>query len=163
MVMSLVPQSEREEILSVNLPSEIPVQQAVISGLEYISKAHEQIPVSIPPSTLEAADNNESESLWKRIHVAPGDNMSLIFDRLQLPPTVLYKVMMASQDTNALKYLLPGQELRFRITEGELQSMEYDRDLLTTLQINRVDDTYVTSILETELISNIRRRDYPII
>ena len=135
------------------------VQQAVASNIEYTSNSYDHIPVSIPPSIVEVEEDNDEDitTLWKTIYVAPGDNLSLIFDRMQISPTVLYKVITASEDSKSLKYLLPGQELRFLMADGVLQSLEYDQDLLTTLQINRVEEAFVSSIIKTDLRKSVKQ------
>ncbi len=94
--------------------------------------------------------NSEIDN-WKTIHIGKGENLSIIFDRLGLPPSVLYRVMNASEDTSVLKYLLPKQELRFLIENEELISLEYDQDLTTALRINKTDGKYTSEIIKTEL------------
>lgn len=67
--------------------------------------------------------------------------------------------MSADNENNALKHLLPGQELRFLITNGELQTLEYDQDIITTLQINNTDDGFASSIQKSELNRVVREAE----
>ena len=92
---------------------------------------------------------------WQTIKVKPGDSLSLIFDKLKISPSVLHTIMTVSEHTKALKYLLPGQELRFHIDNGKLITLEYDQDLITTLQVNNDNEAYSSNIIKYELRKNV--------
>ncbi|MGY8813198.1 MAG: OapA family protein [Gammaproteobacteria bacterium] len=156
MTLTISPGIDPIEVIELTPQANAPVRQPVIANIEYTSKAIEHIPVSIPASSVEKDEENNSTSQWQTIYVAPGDNLSLIFDRMRISPAVLYKVMTASKDSKALKFLLPGQELRFHISDEGLQTLEYDQDIVTTLQINRVDDDFASSIIKTKLRKNVK-------
>jgi murein DD-endopeptidase MepM/ murein hydrolase activator NlpD len=126
------------------------------ANLEYISISYEHIPVSQPASPVNQGEEKKSKTTWQRVTISTGDNLSLIFDRLRISPAVLYKVMSASNDTKALKHLLPGNELRFLLTEGRLQTLEYDEDIITTLRITADEDKFVSSIIKTKLRKNVK-------
>ncbi len=157
---SVITEQPPEQI--VEIPKPAPAVQApvaVISGIEYTSIEQEHIPLSIAASSVETVYEDGKTSEWKTIHVAPGDNLSLIFDRVGLSPRVLYQVMSADNENNALKHLLPGQELRFLITDGVLQTLEYDQDIITTLQINSTDDGFISVIQKSELNRVVREAE----
>jgi murein DD-endopeptidase MepM/ murein hydrolase activator NlpD len=156
MTLTISPGIDQIEAIELTPHANAPVRQPVATNIEYTSNTYQHIPVSIPASSVKQDDEKKSTSLWQTIYIAPGDNLSLIFDRMRISPAVLYKVMTASKDSTALKFLLPGQELRFLLSDEGLQTLEYDQDIVTTLQITRVDDDFVSSIIKTELRKNVK-------
>ena len=122
----------------------------------------------IPPSNITAnsskvtqpegkiTEENFDMDNWETIHINQGENLSIIFDRLKLQPSALYQVMSASEDTSALKHLLPKQALRFLIEDGKLMSLEYAQDLTSVLKINWEDGKYTSDIIKTELTVHTR-------
>ena len=113
-LFSVSPAKQKENVVEIPIPSpstHTPV--AVMSGVEYTSIKQDHIPVSIPPSSVETVIEDGKSSEWKTIHVAPGDSLSLIFDRIGLSPAVLYQVVSANSENTALKHLLPRSGVTF--------------------------------------------------
>jgi len=108
-----------------------------------------------PPTLPDPVKAIPPAEQWEKIIVGKGDNLSLIFDRMGISPSVLHKVITASPENRSLTRLLPGQELRFLMDDGKLLALEYDRDILTTLRINRSDDRFDSEILKSELQTKI--------
>jgi murein DD-endopeptidase MepM/ murein hydrolase activator NlpD len=159
-LFSVSPEKQNENMVEIPIPSpsaHSPV--AVISGIEYTSIKRDHIPVSIPPSSVETVIEDGKSSEWKTIYVAPGDSLSLIFDRMGLSPAVLYQVISAKSENKALKHLLPGQQLRFLINDGDLVTLEYDQDIITTLQISKTDTGFSSSIIKSELKRVVREAE----
>ncbi len=120
----------------------------------------EPIQVDFHPDPALPASPGRSEQIpaaehWEKIIVGRGDNLSLIFDRLKISPVVLHAVITADPGTRSLTRLLPGQELRFLLEDGELLAMEYDQDMLTTLRITREDNRYTSETLKAELVTKV--------
>ena len=131
-------------------------QQIATTDVEYTSNFDEHIHVLSPPSAQQLNNEEKGSSPWKYIYVKPDENLSLIFNRMQISPTILHQVMTASPDSISLKNLLPGQELRFLVEEGELKILEYEKDFTNVLRVSRVNNKYVTSILKSNLQKNIK-------
>lgn len=125
--------------------------QVIVQNLEYVRVRTDRRPVAqtSPPERIHAPAPASEQ--WQKIKVGPGDSLSLIFDRMKISPAVLFMIMTSGQDTKALKFLLPGQELRFLTKDGKLQTLEYDQDMLSTLQINHENGAYTSKLLKTEL------------
>jgi murein DD-endopeptidase MepM/ murein hydrolase activator NlpD len=140
---------------SVEIVSSVPAMPVVTSN-EYTSNDLEPKPVLPVENTVQVETEIEEAPPWQAIRVARGDNLSVIFDRLKISPVVLYQVMTANQDNAALKYLLPGQELRFQIKDGKLLGLEYDQDLLTTLKINYENDSYTSELVKAQLRKTVK-------
>lgn len=151
-IASMAPSSEWTDgaDLETTLGSLYP-GQIIAENLDYIriNPEHRSVGHALPEQRIEAQLPVTSD--WQKIRVAPGDSLSIIFDRMKISPAVLYSIMTAGEESKALKFLLPGQELRFRIRDGKLQTLEYDQDMLTTLQVNLENDTYTGKLIRTEL------------
>jgi murein DD-endopeptidase MepM/ murein hydrolase activator NlpD len=92
---------------------------------------------------------------WQTVKVKSGDSLSVIFDRLKISPAVLHAIVTASEDTRTLKDILPGQELRLLIEDSKVLSLEYDQDLVTTLQVNNENDHYTSRMIKHQLRKNV--------
>lgn len=97
------------------------------------------------------AEDIVSEPEWTSVVIQKGDNLSLIFDRLHLSPQILFNVISLSDKTNVLKHLMPGQEIHFQISDGQLNELKYDINLTDTLHITRTENIYSTEIKTTPL------------
>ncbi len=115
---SASPQSQLDELL--NLPLALPSH----------GEADEQV----------AAVESEKQLPWKKVTVETGDNMSLIFDRLQLSPQQLLAVLEADKGEHYLRRLRPKQTLQFQIAEGKVEALHYQLSKTKSFHINRADD-----------------------
>lgn len=98
------------------------------------------------------AESEELEpKVWQTVSVKPGDNLSIIFDRLGIGPAILYKVMNSGKETKELKALIPGQTLEFLINEDGLQTLAYESSLTERLEINRTESGFESELIITEL------------
>jgi murein DD-endopeptidase MepM/ murein hydrolase activator NlpD len=128
----------------------------ITSPEEFQEGSYEQL--AIPELNIVAEENEtliveelEEEPYWESVKVESGDNLALIFKRKRLSPQMLYNIMALGKDTDILKRLRPGQELRFLFEDGEFEALQYDVDLTDTLYIQKLGDIYSAEILETEL------------
>jgi len=116
----------------------------------------EQAPVALSyPQAVHRPEHAPTDNKWQTVKVASGDSLSLIFDRLKISPAVLHTVMTTSPDTASLKNIMPGQEIRFHIEDGKLHALEFDRDIVTTVQVNRTDDNFTSTLITHELRKNV--------
>ena len=113
--------------------------------------------ISKPDTTTATDDQNtpqaqEENTPWHTVSVARDDNLALIFDRLGLSPGTLFKVLAAGDNnTRMLKHLVPGEQLHFRIDDGNLEQLRYEPDLTTMLEVTRSGDDYNSAIVHSEL------------
>lgn len=117
--------------LELNDPATSSVVTEPIAG-----NGGEQVTVSAEPELFDAA--------WQEITVRTGDSLAKLFKRAGLNPTDLHELLQAGPETKSLARLYPGQKLSFQLDgEGELKSLRYDEDLLTSTQYVRSDDSFV--------------------
>lgn len=101
----------------------------------------------------ETAHNKEN---WESVVVKRGDSMALIFSRLGLSAADLHTIMQLGDATVSLRRIMPGQELRFLIEDGQLQALHYDPDNRHTLEITRDGNGFTTDMVEAELTIRTR-------
>jgi murein DD-endopeptidase MepM/ murein hydrolase activator NlpD len=85
---------------------------------------------------------------WTTITVKPGDNLSLIFSRLNLSKRDLHEILALGKETKELKRLRPGQQIRFLLDEPDgFIELQHERDLRTTLHVTRKENSHFQSEL----------------
>jgi murein DD-endopeptidase MepM/ murein hydrolase activator NlpD len=105
------------------------------------------LPLALPsPSTLDQplpVVSSVSELPWRKVTVAEGDSMSLIFDRLHLSPQQLHSVLEADKSEHLLRLLRPKQTLLFQIVDNDLKAMQYPLSATKNFLISRNGDDFV--------------------
>lgn len=97
-------------------------------------------------------ENVQQEPLpWQTIKIKKGENLSIIFDRLGLNPTVLFQIMALGEQTRLLKELMPGDSLNFLIDEKKLQALRFEADLTTTLEVVKQAEGFSSNVIVSEL------------
>lgn len=149
--------AKRTEALALEINT--PVVTASTETSANNSATRISMPLAIPGSTSTTSsplvdltndnvnDDMESSNDWHHATVKSGDSLALIFARQGLSPQQLDRMMRADKSTAALKRLMPGQQFKFKIDNGELQQLVYKIDALNTLNIQRDehDDFIVAS------------------
>ena len=135
-----------------------PVMQSLEPSDEelYASPFTEQVPVQSQPvlSTQNMVATVIPEN-WESLRVESGDNLSLIFNRMNISPAVLHEIMSLGKDVDVLKRLMPDHEIRFQIEDGMLAAMQYDVNLTEILNISRQEGTYAVETIKTELETRV--------
>jgi murein DD-endopeptidase MepM/ murein hydrolase activator NlpD len=111
---------------------------------------HGEGQVSLPEPSVE-----ETAIPWQMETIRKGDNMALIFKRLGLSPQELDRVMRAGQDAKRLKRIMPGQQLKFHITDQGLEQLVYEMDILNTLKVQREGDDFQATTVSRELETRV--------
>ena len=146
---TLAPESvvlKNAELENAELETKTPVTTTSSDKSVNNSPARISRPLAIPGSSSATTssplvdltnDDAKSNSNWRHATVKSGDSLALIFARQGLSPQQLDRVMRADKSTAALKRLMPGQQFKFQIDNGELQQLAYKIDALNTLNITR--------------------------
>ena len=135
----------KSDILTTNdnLPAKDPVSLSVSDNIDIQETA--ELPV-----VTEA---------WQTIEVKRGDSLSLIFDRLGISPTVLHQIVTLDKNSARLKRIIPGQKLSFLMEDKQLVKLKYEPDLVTTLSVNKQDDTFISELTVIELEKRTRETE----
>lgn len=98
-----------------------------------------------PPPILQIDD------IWRKLVIAPGDNLSLIFSREELSKKDLHSMLQLGGEAKNLTRIKPGQEIRVRANdEGRILELIHEVDYLSSLHIKLENDTYVAELVEIE-------------
>ncbi len=127
-------------IRMVNLPLEIP--QYFNEEIAQPAKQHLQN-VSIP------------KMKWQTITVKKGDNLSKLFNRMNINTQELHKIVRLGEPTKTLNLISPGEELKFLLIDNKLSELIYEIDDSHALHITRKDDEFVAKTITTELDKRI--------
>ena len=105
--------------------------------------------ILIQPSTM-AASSIEPD--WKSFTIHEGDSLAYYFQEAGLDSKSLQEVL-AVRDASHLKKIYPGQTLKLQPDyQGNLQSLQFDIDPLTTLLIQRQNNGKLKGIIEQKPI-----------
>ena len=123
----------------------------------YHSPYPEEAPAPSQP-VLSSQDmvENVIPAKWDALKVESGDNLSLIFNRMNISPAVLQEIMSLGKEVDILKHLMPDHEMRFQFDDGELAAMQYDVNLTETLKISRQEGSYAAQTIKTELETRVK-------
>jgi len=133
---------EADPIATLPLPT-LPESETSVGS----PSARINLPLAIPNGTFTTTGSplvdhttdadTTSDSDWRHATVKSGDSLALIFARQGLSPQQLDRMMRADKSTASLKRLMPGQQFKFQIDNGELQQLVYKIDALNTLKVTR--------------------------
>ena len=129
-----------DSLLRLQLPGPVAVRTHTVDG------ETERLPFepAVPKQSVstDGIQDTFRSGDWVNVTVAPGDNLSLIFSRLTLPKRDLHAIVSLGEDTAKLKRIKPGQLVRFRITDDELEEMVLELDQLNSLHVMRDGDSF---------------------
>ena len=109
-------------------------------------------PATAPPKDTSATETREPGGKWLEEKVKNGDSLSLIFDRLELSPTLLYNITNSGEEAKALVNIQPGETLRIRLDEtGAFQKLVYRRSPINTLTVTRDKEGFHSRLITKEL------------
>jgi murein DD-endopeptidase MepM/ murein hydrolase activator NlpD len=89
-------------------------------------------------STSPQSSPEYPDSAWRNVTVAPGDNLSLMFNRIGASRQDLEAILDISKEArSAMTRLAPGQVLRFRLDGSAVQEIVFEQDFLTSVRFSR--------------------------
>lgn len=87
----------------------------------------------------------------RQFTIKPGDSLSSLFKRAGLNDRDLYQVINEAPEAGALRRIMPGQQISFGLdAEGQLQQLIYQRDKLSSLNIEHKDGQFTATELQRE-------------
>ena len=90
-----------------------------------------------------APDNQAPKPVWEEYTVGKGDTLASIFNKQQLSPGLLYKLVNSGAKAKSLAKIHPGQKLRFAFDANhELQELILQRSLISSLHIKRTESGF---------------------
>ncbi len=125
---------------------------AVNSSLSSTKKLTDDIkPKIITKNSLSEVDKNLKT---RHLIIKNGDSLAIIFQRLKLSPSILYKLANTTKDGKQLKAINIGQQLDFVVnSKNFLQQLVFHKDKVESIHFNYdpKKDTYSSSILTKDI------------
>ena len=85
------------------------------------------LPLELP--ALEQIQSDQPASTWHTLQVSAGQTLGAIFNELQLPASVMHRVLENEHARTAFARLRPGTEISFNIpAQGQLHGLRFNRD-----------------------------------
>ncbi len=101
-----------------------------------------------------------AELTWQVEQIRSGDNLTRVFQRVNLGSVDVHAVVDPNPDARAqLARIRPGQEIHFGLdSDGQLQQLRYQRSALETLVVSRGEDGFAaaTEMREPEVVTAYR-------
>ena len=155
-IIGLLPDSAeatRSELAPLEPVIHLP--QASADDLPTIAEPHPEAAMD-EQATDTPSSQTRPEADWLSVSVRKGDNLSLIFGRNGLTGRELHEIMSLGGDTQALKKIFPGAEIRLlRDADGRLEALSYDIGEARTLYIERTNDGFSARTIERALETRI--------
>ncbi len=141
---------------AVDIPLPKPQQDSgsdtITLPLTLPNQTKEPSPATAAPKDAATSETQETNGKWLEEKVKNGDSLSLIFERLELSPTLLYNITHSGEEAKALVNILPGETLRVRVDDaGAFQKLVYRRSPISTLTVTRDDEGFHSRLITKEL------------
>ena len=108
---------------------------------------HASLPLELPPLPDDAAGHDT----WHTVQVRPGQTLGALFNELQLPATVMHRVLQNEHARQAFARLRPGTEIAFDIpAAGELRGMRFNRDDQHRVELQVDAEAVSATVIERE-------------
>ena len=99
---------------------------------------------SVAEREARVAGDPDSVSGWRSITVAPGDSLSLVFNRIGASRHDLQAILDIDKEVlKNLTNLSPGQTFRFKLAGDKVEGMVFEKDYLTSVRVNRKGEKFV--------------------
>ncbi len=115
---------------------------------------HEEIlDLPLPPPEHQSAQHIVNSQLeedlpWQAVTIHSGDNLSRIFDKLELSPQQLLAVVKADKGKQLVTALRPDKQLQFQIRDHQLQAIKYTLSPEKTLMVTRQGEGFNSHLIE---------------
>nr|VFJ60880.1 MAG: Murein DD-endopeptidase MepM and murein hydrolase activator NlpD, contain LysM domain [Candidatus Kentron sp. FM]VFJ62463.1 MAG: Murein DD-endopeptidase MepM and murein hydrolase activator NlpD, contain LysM domain [Candidatus Kentron sp. FM]VFK14224.1 MAG: Murein DD-endopeptidase MepM and murein hydrolase activator NlpD, contain LysM domain [Candidatus Kentron sp. FM] len=131
------------EIQPDNLQPDVHSQESASAQLALSTQLNRLVQADrIQPEPDSTAAQETERPAVRTATVLEGDSLSVIFQRLQLPQSVLHNVLDAGDDAKQLKHLRPGQMLEFEITEDQtVEKVRHRLSDVTVLEVALDEDS----------------------
>ncbi|WP_283131391.1 peptidoglycan DD-metalloendopeptidase family protein [Enterovibrio norvegicus] len=144
-------------VLLILLPSESPNQHP-----ESKFEIGKQYPIALEASSL-LPPEDEAQPVshfvpltWHKFKVQAGDSLAVIFNRVGISPTTLYRLINSDQGTKKLASLKVGDEIHLGFDDkGLFTQLVQPRDVNETLVVTRIGDQFVSKVESKEIDTQV--------
>jgi len=113
---------------------------AIVPGFSNAAKnaeaAPERLSVVLPLPAAAAESHKDAASGWQTVRVGAGQNLGAIFAQLQIPASLMNRLLESTSARDSLTHLREGQELSFEMdAKGGLKTLRFDKDAGTRIDL----------------------------
>ena len=113
---------------------------------------HASLPLQLP--ALEQIRSENPADTWQTLQVRAGQTLGAMFNELQLPASVMHRVLENEHAKAAFARLRPGTEIAFDIpADGQLRGMRFNRDGSSRVELSLDGDQVTATVSERETSS----------
>lgn len=134
----------------------LPAKENAKTARMPVSLSIDPVPVSTSSQPQGENDIQTEVIPWTRVKIRPGDNLSIIFNRMGLKAADLQAIVDIGADVSVLKKIMTGKSLGLQITrDKQLVALRYEKNALESLLVARTADTFTAylDISEPEIIT----------
>ena len=128
---------------------------AIVPGFSNATRAAEASPARMElalPLPAAAAETQKSATGWQTVRVRSGQHLGNIFAELQLPATLMHRMLDETSYKTSLTRLREGQELAFEMdAKGALKTLRFDKDSGTRIDLG-VDGDKISETVHARTI-----------
>ena len=127
----------------------------IVPGFSTVMQAPPPEPLATLPLALPQLSNSRQQGLqgdnWQLVRVKPGQTLSSIFEELQIPATILHRLLDHPGTKSSLTRLKPGTEFAMDMpTPGALRAIRYDRDADHRVELSLAGETIRETVVVRE-------------
>jgi murein DD-endopeptidase MepM/ murein hydrolase activator NlpD len=106
--------------------------------------SRQSLALMLPPSKMEGSVANSG---WQFVRIRSGETLGVVFKQLNLPTSLMHRLLEATSAKRALTHLREGQELAFELDGGgQLKTLRFDRDEKSRIDLKVTGDTIVEAV-----------------
>ncbi|KRG78009.1 membrane protein [Stenotrophomonas ginsengisoli] len=111
--------------------------------------SHASLPLELP--ALQELQDGQPTSTWQTFQVSAGQTLGAIFNELQLPASVMHRVLENEHARTAFARLRPGTEIAFNIPrDGQLHGLRFNRDAGHRVELNLEGENIAATVTARE-------------
>ncbi|WP_425473082.1 peptidoglycan DD-metalloendopeptidase family protein [Vulcaniibacterium gelatinicum] len=134
--------------LGALLAALVPGFSGAISAPQQPALVTTTMALALPPLPASRRASTPGDS-WQVVSVRPGQTLGAIFEELDLPATLMHRILEHPGAKQALTRLRPGAELAFDLpADGGLRALRYDRDETHRVELQLQGDAIVERVIE---------------
>ena len=118
--------------------------------------AHSTLPLPLPPLSPSRQQGVPGDS-WQILQVKPGQTLGALFEQVNVPATVMHRILEHPGVRESLTRLRPGAEIAFDLpVNGQLRTLRFDRSpsqrVELALQGNRIEEKVLERATTTRTV-----------
>jgi len=128
------------------------LEAIIVNTDKVVTSEHSQKLHGSTVDTENQARKLQTPLYWQSVVIQPGDNLSLIFQRLRFSNILLNEIIALDRKTQILPRLRPGQLIKFGLRKKEILSIAIEIDDLSSIWLEKIDGRLISRLESVEPI-----------